>query len=81
MDSLSKNHKEFIQNSKLILNSQQRFRSEKHSALTEKVNKIVMSPNRDKSIQSIDSVEIYKYRTRKDLVCKKQVIKCNNIIK
>ena len=57
MDSLSENHQEFIENSKLILKLQQKFRSEKHNALTEEVNKILMSPNHDKSIQSMDSVE------------------------
>ena len=57
MDSLGENHQEFIENSKLILKLQQKFRSEKHNALTEEVNKILMSPNNDKSIQSMDSVE------------------------
>ena len=43
MDSLQENHKEFIRNNKQILKSQQNFRSKKHSALTEKVNKITLS--------------------------------------
>ena len=30
VDCLRKNHKEFIKNNKLILKTQQRFRSEKH---------------------------------------------------
>ena len=32
-------------------------------------------------MQSIDSVEIYAYGTRKDLISKKEKIKCNHIIK
>ena len=32
-------------------------------------------------MQSIDSIEIYAYGTSKDLVNKKEEIKCNNIIK
>ena len=32
-------------------------------------------------MQSIDSIEIYAYGTSKDLVSKKEEIKCNNIIK
>ena len=32
-------------------------------------------------MQSIDSIEIYKYGTSKDLVSEEEVIKCNNIIK
>ena len=36
-----KNHKEFIKN-KLILKSQQRFRSKKHKVFTEEINKITL---------------------------------------
>ena len=32
-------------------------------------------------MQSIDSIETYPYGTSKDLVCEKEEIKCNNIIK
>ena len=32
-------------------------------------------------MQSIDSIEIYPYGTSKDLVSKKEDIKCSNIIK
>ena len=32
-------------------------------------------------MQSIDSIETYAYEICKDLVCKKEEIKCNNIIK
>ena len=34
-----------------------------------------------KKIQSIDSIEAYTYGTSKDLVSKKEEIKCNNIKK
>ena len=32
-------------------------------------------------MQSIDSIETYAYEMNKYLVCKKEEIKCNNIIK
>ena len=32
-------------------------------------------------MQSIDSTETYEYGMSKDLVCKKEEIKCNNITK
>ena len=32
-------------------------------------------------MQSINSIKTYAYRTSKDLVCKKEKSKCNNIIK
>ena len=44
------------------LKSQQRF---KH-VFTEQVNKIALSANDDKRIQSIDSIKTYAYGTSKD---------------
>ena len=32
-------------------------------------------------MQSIDSIETYAYGMSKDLVCKKEEMKCNNITK
>ena len=32
-------------------------------------------------MQSVDSIERFAYGMNKDLVCKKEGIKCNNIIK
>ena len=46
-----------MENNTLILKSKQRFRSEEHNAFPEDVNKIALSANNDKRIQSIDSVE------------------------
>ena len=40
LDSLKNDHKEFIKNSKLILKTQERFRSENHNDFTEKMNGI-----------------------------------------
>ena len=79
MYSLRENHKEFIRNNKLLLKLQERFKKKKH-VFTE-VNKITLSANNDKRIQSIYSTKIYAYGTSKDLVCKVKDIKCNNIIK
>ena len=53
---------------KQILKIQQRFKSEKHNIFTNEVNKISLSSNNDKRIQSIDSIETYAYGTSKDLV-------------
>ena len=48
---------------------------------TEEINKTAISLNNDKIIQSIDSIETYVHEMFKDLVCNKEQIKCNNIIK
>ena len=62
------------------MKKQQRFKSKKH-IFTEEINKIALSLNDDKRIQSIDSIETYARETSKDLVCKKEGMRCNNIIK
>ena len=49
--------------------------------LLKKPKNIALSSNDDKKMQSIDSIEAYPYGTGKDLVSKKEYIKCNNIIK
>ena len=81
VDNLWKNHREFIKNKKLILKSQQRFRTRKHNVFTEKVNKIALRASDDKRMQSIDSTETYPYGTFKGVVCKREKIKCNNMSK
>ena len=40
VDSLKEDHKKLINNNKLILKTQQRFRSEKHNVFTKEINKI-----------------------------------------
>ena len=60
---------------------QQRSKSEKHNVFTEEINKIALSSNDDRRIQSIDSIETYVFGTRKDLVSDKEGIRYNNMIK
>ena len=48
---------------------------------TEEMNRIALSSNDDNRMQSINSREIYAYGTTQYLVSKKEVIKCNNIMK
>ena len=55
-----------------MLQTQQRFKSERHSVFTEKSNKIAFSSNSDKRMQSIDWIETYAYGTSKDLVSEKE---------
>ena len=81
INSLQKGHKEFIKNNELILKTRQKSMSERHNIFTEEINKFALSSNDDKRMQSIDSIETYSYRTRKDVVNEKEEIKCNNIIK
>ena len=49
-----------------------RFKSERHNAFTEEINKIALSSNDDKTMQSIDSVETYPHGMSKNLILKKK---------
>ena len=68
-------------NNELILKSQQEFRSEKYNILIREGNSNALSANDIERAQSIDSVKTYWYKMRKNLLCKSEEIKCNNIIK
>ena len=85
VDSLKTDNKEFIKSNKLISKTQRKFKSERHTKgiilFTEEINKIALSSDDDKRMQSIDSIETYAYGTNKDLVSENEAIKCNNIIK
>ena len=72
--------KEFIKN-KVILKTQQRFKSERPNVFTEETNKIALTSSDDKRMQSINSIETFAYGTRKDVIRKKGKNKRNNIIK
>ena len=74
-------HKEFIKNNKLILKTLQRFKSERHNDFTVEINKIALSSDDGKRIQSIGSTKAYAYGTKKNLVSENEEIKCKNIMK
>ena len=56
-------------------------KSERHNVFTKETNKIALSSNDDKWIQSINSTETYAYGTSQDLAWKKEEIKYAKIIK
>ena len=58
---------------------QQSFMSERHAVFTEEINKISLSSNDDKRMQSIDSVETYAYG--RSIIRNKEKIKRNSMIK
>ena len=51
--------KNYLENNKVILRSQQRFRSKAHNVFTEKVEKIAHSVNDNKRIQTPHRVATY----------------------
>ena len=58
-----KNYGDALFTARILIKSQQRFRSFHHTVFTEKVNKIVVSSNDDKRIQTFDKVTTFPYET------------------
>ena len=54
-------YKDALFNDEIIIKPQQRFRSDHHRVCTEEVNKIALSSDDDKGIQSFDKVTTYPY--------------------
>ena len=54
-------YKNCLFNNEIILNSQQRFKSEGHCLYTEEANKIALSSNDDKRLQTVDRIRTYPY--------------------
>ena len=54
-------YKDCLLNNEIILKSRQRFKSEKHDVYTEEVNKIALSNNDDKRLQTFDRITSYPY--------------------
>ena len=55
------NYTDCLLNDKIILQSQQRFKSDNHKVCTEEVNKITLSSNDDKRLQTHDKITTYPY--------------------
>ena len=66
-------YKDCLLNNKIILKSQQRFKSEAHNVYTEEVNKIALSSNDDKRLQTFDRITSYPYGPSVGKVCKTQM--------
>ena len=66
------NYKDSLFN-KIILKSQQRFKSDHHKVYTEEVNKIVLSSNDDKRIQTFDKISTYPHGVSVFKVCENEM--------
>ena len=57
-----KNYKDCQFSNEIILKSQQRFKSDYHNVYTEQINKIALSSNDDKRLQTFDKITTCPYR-------------------
>ena len=69
-----KNYLDCLLNNKIILKSQQRFKSDYHNVYTEQTNKIALSSNDDKRLQTFDKIITYPYGTNAFKVCETKML-------
>ena len=68
------NYKNWLFNDKVILKSQQRFKSNHHKVYTENVNKISLSSHYGKRLQTFNGIETYSYGTNAFKVCESEMM-------
>ena len=61
-------------NNRIILKSQQRFKSDYHNVYTEQINKIALSSNDDKGLQTFDKITTHPYGTNAFKVCESEML-------
>ena len=69
-----KNYKDCLFNNKIILQLQQRFKSDHQEVYTKEVNKIALSSNDDRRLQTFDKITTYEYRTNAFKVCENEMM-------
>ena len=72
-----KNYRDSLFNDEVIIRSQQRFRSDHHRVYTEEVNKIALSSNDDKRLQTFDKVTTFPYGTIAFKLCESEMLSKN----
>ena len=68
------NYKDCLLKKEIVLKSQQRFKSERHNVYTEEINKIALSSNDDKRLQTFDKITSYPYGASAGRVCKTELL-------
>ena len=68
------NFKNCLFNDKTVYRSQERFKSYNHDVYTEEVNKIALSNNDDKRLQTFDGITTYPYGTNAFKVCESEML-------
>ena len=75
------NFKDCLLNNKNVYRSQQWFKSYNHDVYIEEVNKIALSSNGDKRLQTFDRITTYPYGTNTFKVCESKMLLKNVKVK
>ena len=73
-DFIVKNYKDCLFNNKIILKSQQVFRSDHHDVYTVEIKKFALSSNDDKRLQTFDRITTYPHGTNAFKVCESEMM-------
>ena len=68
------NYTDCLFNDKIILKSLQRFKSDHHKSYTEEDDKIALSSDDDKRLQTLDGIETYPYGTNAFKLCEREMM-------
>ena len=74
MKFMFKNYKDCQSNNKIILQSQQRFKSYYHNVSAEQINETVLSSNNDKRLQTFHKAATYPYGTNAFKICESEML-------
>ena len=61
-------------NEETMVKAQQRFKSDYRNVYTEEINKIALSSNDDKRIQTFDGITTYPYSTSNFKICESEML-------
>ena len=74
-----KNYKDCLLKDKIVLKSQQRFKSDHHKAYTEEINNIALSSNDDKRLQTSYKIKTYPHGTNAFKVCESEMLNVKDL--
>ena len=74
------NYKDCLFNNKIILKSQQRFKNDHHNVYTEEINKIALSNNDDRRLQTSDRIKTYPNGTNAFKVCESEMLMLKDLL-
>ena len=73
-DLTFENYKESVLKNKIIMRSQLRFKSDHHNVYTEEIDKIAISSNDDRRLQTFDGITTYPIGTNAFKVCESEML-------
>ena len=73
------NYTDLLFNNNTILRSQLGFKSDHHNVYTEEINKIALSSNDDKRLQTSDRITTYPYGTNVFKVCESEMLMAKDL--